>query len=70
MKAPYVNAVGLTEYPQEFSGRARRVSLRLRLLAAMLIFVFGFVVVSTSVISIGNYCLTSDGGDTRDLPRR
>jgi len=67
MKVPYVNAVGLTVYPQEFSARPRRAPLSLRVLAAVLIVLFGFTVISTSVVSVGSYCLTSDGGDTRNL---
>ena len=66
---PYVNAVGLTVHPQVVSTRPRRVPLMARVLAAVLVVLFGFAVISTSVVSIGAYCLTSDGGDTRKLPR-
>ncbi|MCA9753038.1 MAG: hypothetical protein KC591_12655 [Gemmatimonadetes bacterium] len=41
-----------------------------RVIAAIVIIVFGMVVVATTVVSLGRYCLTSNGGDTRGLPAR
>jgi hypothetical protein len=41
-----------------------------RTVAAIIAVVFALVVVSTTVISLGRYCLTSDGGNTRELPSR
>jgi hypothetical protein len=68
MKLPHVSAVGLTVYPREFSAGPRRTRPGLRVLAAVLIVVFSIVVIVTSIVSVGSYCLTSDGGDTRNLP--
>lgn len=70
MEVPYVNAVGVTVRPAEYSRRIRRRPLGLRILAAALVLVFGLAVVVTTVISVGTYCLTSDGGDTRSWPAR
>jgi hypothetical protein len=39
-----------------------------RTVALVVLLVFGLVVVTTTVVSLGRYCLTSDGGDTRQLP--
>jgi hypothetical protein len=40
-----------------------------RVLAVVVVVLFGLVVVTTTVVSVGRYCLTSNGGDTRELPR-
>ena len=69
MDTPRVNAVGITDYPDGYAATPRRAPLAIRIVAAVLIALFGFVVVSTTVVSVGNYCLTSDGGDVRALPR-
>jgi hypothetical protein len=34
-----------------------------------MVVLFTVTVVVTGVVSNGAYCLTSDGGDTRELPR-
>jgi hypothetical protein len=36
--------------------------------ALVIAVVFAVVVVGTTIASLGRYCLTSQGGDTRDLP--
>lgn len=68
MRLPYVNAIGITVYPREFSARPHAPRRLLRILAAVLIVLFAMSVVTTTVVSVGGYCLTSDGGDTRHLP--
>jgi|HubBroStandDraft_3_1064219.scaffolds.fasta_scaffold33767_3 hypothetical protein len=40
----------------------------LRLLAAALLVLFLGAAVTTTVVSLGRYCLTTDGSDTRALP--
>jgi hypothetical protein len=69
MEAPHVNAIGLTVSPEQCPARPRGLPRRLRIAAAALAILFAVTVVSTSVVSMGAYCLTSDGGDTRELPR-
>ena len=68
MRPPRINPVGLVEYPETFSASPRRAPVWLRVLAAAMLLVFAFVVVSTTIASGGGYCLTSHGGDTRTLP--
>jgi hypothetical protein len=68
METPRINPVGIAEYPPGFSASPRPAPRWLRILAALLLLLFGFSVVSTTVFSVGRYCLTSDGGDTRNLP--
>jgi hypothetical protein len=68
METPRVNAVGIVEYPEGYVAAPRRVPPVVRVAAALLIALFGFVVVTTTVVSVGSYCLTSDGGDVRELP--
>ena len=40
----------------------------LRVAAAVVAAAFLLVTLTTTVVSVGRYCLTSHGGDTRDLP--
>ena len=69
METPHVNAVGLTETPSNPPGtRAQRPMVQ-RIVAALMLGVFLLVVVTTSVVSLGRYCLTSDGGNTATLPQ-
>ncbi len=37
-------------------------------LVVVIVVVFAAVVVTTTIRSVGRYCLTSDGGNTRELP--
>lgn len=71
MRTPHVNPVGLTVTSAGYASRSRRLSLRLRVVAAALAILFAATVITSGVVSLGAYCLTSDGGDTRHLaPRR
>jgi hypothetical protein len=47
-------------------GRPRAWSFRL--LTAVLLLLFFGAAVTTTVLSLGRYCLTTDGSDTRALP--
>lgn len=42
---------------------------RVRIAAAAVAVVFALVATVTTVVSIGRYCITSDGGNTAALPR-
>lgn len=69
MEPPRVNPVGLLERPDELGSAApRRFPRPVRALALALLAVFLLATVATSVVSLGTYCLTTDGGDTRALP--
>lgn len=67
MNVPKVNAVGVLELPNDYHAPLRPRPLGLRLLALAFTLFFLFVVVGTSIVSIGAYCLTSDGANTRTL---
>ncbi len=77
MEIPRVNPVGVVEYPEDYfpedyfpedaEADHRRFSRRQRFFASTLILFFFTATIVTSVLSIGAYCLTSDGGDTRAL---
>jgi hypothetical protein len=69
MELPRVNTIGLTEIPPGFQARRRRYSLTARVVATALIVVFALVVTVTTVVSLGSYCLTSDGSNTSGLPQ-
>ncbi|MEM7356989.1 MAG: hypothetical protein AAF657_39610 [Acidobacteriota bacterium] len=66
-RVPHVNPVGIVEYPDDYAGSPRRFSSRQRLFVGLLLFFFAAATIGTSILSIGAYCLTSDGGDTRAL---
>lgn len=67
METPRINPVGLVEYPDDYESRPRRHSRLSRLFATLLLLFFFAATVATSTLSVGAYCLTSDGGDTREL---
>jgi hypothetical protein len=68
MNVPRVNGIGLTEWPRSFSATPRRIPAWQRVAAAVFLLFFALTVVATSIVSVGRYCLTSNGGDTRGLP--
>lgn len=70
MELPRVDAIGIVRYPSGYQPSARPRSPVLRLVAAVMLVVFLVVVVVTTAISLGRYCLTSDGADTSALPGR
>lgn len=78
-----VNPVGILEIPTSHPSGAegvdggeggeggverRRIPARTRFAALVLLALFAFVTVATTVASLGAYCLTTDGGDLRELP--
>ena len=67
MQTPSVNAVGLLEVPPDYEGEPRTYSRATRLMAWLFILFFTVVTVASTVLSLGAYCLTSHGGDTRAL---
>ncbi|MEM1181577.1 MAG: hypothetical protein AAGM22_24755 [Acidobacteriota bacterium] len=67
METPRVNAVGLVEYPEDYVASPRTYSRALKLGALLFLSFFAAVTVISTVVSLGAYCLTSDGGDTRSL---
>ncbi len=67
MDTPRINPVGIVEYPEGYEARARGFSRPLRFFASLLLAFFFAATVVTGALSVGAYCLTSDGGDTRAL---
>jgi hypothetical protein len=70
MRIPSVDPVGLTRTPRGYLEAPRHYPPVQRGLAALLLAVFSAVVVATTALSLGGYCLTSDGENTRGLPHR
>jgi hypothetical protein len=69
MELPRVNPVGLTEIPPGFQAGRKHYSLTARVVATVVLAVFALVVTVTTVVSLGAYCLTSDGSNTAALPQ-
>jgi len=69
MELPRVNPIGLTEIPSGFQARRRRYSLMARVVATAVLAIFALVVTVTTVVSLGSYCLTSDGSNASGLPQ-
>ncbi len=69
MEIPRVNPIGLTGIPPDFQARRRRYSLTARVVATALIVIFTLVATVTTVVSLGSYCLTSDGSNASGLPQ-
>ena len=62
MRLPRVNPIGLVEHPEEFIRVPRSYPRGLRLAAAIALSAFVVVMVTTTVYSLGGYCLTSHAG--------
>ena len=69
MELPRVNPVGCTEIPAGFRARRRPYSLAARVVATAILAVFALVATVTTVVSLGSYCLTSDGSNISGLPQ-
>ncbi|MFN0151207.1 MAG: hypothetical protein ACKVU1_10945 [bacterium] len=70
MKVPRVNPVGVVEYPKGYVRVRSTLPAPARIVAWVALIAFAVVGVVTTVASVGRYCLTSDAGDTAELPRR
>lgn len=68
MNIPRVNPVGLVETPEGYSRRPRSYPAGLRLAAAVVLGAFVVVSVTTTVYTLGAYCLTSHAGFPISLP--
>jgi hypothetical protein len=69
MELPRVDPIGVMEWPAEPGAGPRRFSRGMRALAALLLVLFALVTVVTSAVSLGAYCITTEPGDVRTLPR-
>ena len=64
---PRVDAIGIVQYPAGYSAAPRQYAPSLRVVATAVLIIFALVVVVTTGVSFGQYCLTSDGGDWSQL---
>jgi hypothetical protein len=64
---PRVSPIGILESPPDFAVSPRRFSRPLRLFAGLLLALFLAATLASSVVSLGRYCLTTDGADARAL---
>ena len=64
---PRVNPVGLVEYAEGSQHGPRKVGSAGRLVVWGFLVFFAVATLGTSILSLGAYCLTSDGADTRAL---
>ncbi|MFQ5848547.1 MAG: hypothetical protein ACE5IQ_12865 [Candidatus Methylomirabilales bacterium] len=69
MELPQVDPPGCTEILPGFQARRRRYACTARVVATAVLAVFVLVATVTTVISLGSYCLTSDGSNASGLPQ-
>jgi hypothetical protein len=69
MQLPRVNPVGILETPPGFRTRPRSHPTAIRLAAALVLVAFTIVVVVTSAVTLGEYCLTSHAGAPLPIAR-
>lgn len=67
MQLPHIDPVGIMHTPEGYA-RTAPVSRRLRLMAALVLVAFVAVMVTTTVVSLGRYCLTTDAANGAALP--
>lgn len=67
MRLPELDPVGILHTPEGYT-RSAPVPRRLRVVAAVVLFVFVTVMVTTTVVSLGQYCLTTDAANNAALP--
>jgi hypothetical protein len=65
---PRVDPIGLLETPAGEADPGRRAPFWIRAAAAALALLFLVATLLSGAASLGRYCLTTDGGDTRSLP--
>ena len=68
MDVPRVDPIGLSEVPGAFSQTPRRHSRATRAMTTVLIGIFVGVSSVTTAVSLGAYCLTTDGANTAAIP--
>ena len=62
-----VDPIGIVRYPEDYHPRPRQYGSGIRAIAAVLLGVFFTVVVVSTGVSLGAYCLTSDGANFSHL---
>ncbi len=62
-----MDPIGVVRYPKGYSAQPRRYPASIQRLAWLMLVVFSLVVVITTGVSLGSYCLTSDGADVARL---
>lgn len=68
MDLPRVNPIGIVELPEDYQATPRRWPAPLRWAATVILATFVLVTLTTTVVSLGQYCLTTDGGNVQHLP--
>lgn len=64
---PIVDPVGVLHAPAGWRRQSAAASPRRRSLALVLLAIFAAMTLATGALSLGAYCLTSDGADSRHL---
>lgn len=67
MDVPRINPVGLLELPEDHAGTPRTHSPAWRLVVGLFLVVFFAATVLSTVLSLGAYCLSTDGANVRAL---
>lgn len=67
LPTPRINPVGVLEVPAGYVQGTGQHRPWIRRLAWVFLALFASVTITTSILTLGAYCLTSDGGDGRAL---
>ena len=67
LSGPSVDPIGIVQYPDGFTAPPRQYSSSLRVISGLVLAVFAVVVIVSTGVSLGAYCLTSDGANTATL---
>jgi len=67
LDVPFVDAVGVVHAPVGWGQQVAGASPRRRSLAMVVAAIFAAMTLATGALSLGAYCLTSDGADGRRI---
>lgn len=67
LPTPRINPVGMLEVPEGYVHGTGSHPPWIRRMAWVFLALFASVTITTSILTLGAYCLTSDGGDGRAL---
>lgn len=68
VELPRIDPVGIVRYPEGYEGAPRAYSRGLRAVTLAVLVAFALVMVVTTGLTLGRYCLTTDAGAPGAFP--